>query len=195
MEAKVITEKRISRMKKIRSFKVVEYSGSILDEFIPTDSAKRDVLYAGFRAEGVKLPQYSSFDRLALRKRDMKVICRDWYMVFDYCGRRYRIEFKTGSCYDGASVPVIFVLGNVSKFNQYVSIASLVHDGLFALQLMSFEDANNVFSALMRWQGLNKFALGRYMLGVRSPIGKLIYKKSEPKKHWLYDFVHFKEYF
>ena len=194
MELKIVTKKRLSRMKKIRSFKVVEYSGSILNEFIPTDKAKRDVLYAGFRASGIKLPPYDSFERRALRKRDMKVVCRDWYMIFDYCGERYKITFNTGSCYDGASVPVAMVGGNVSKFNQYVSIASLVHDGLFALKLMPFEDANNVFSALLRWQDLNKLALWRYMLGVRSFVGKLIYKKGNPDKHWLNGFVEFKKY-
>jgi len=194
MELKIVTKKRLSRMKKIRSFKIVEYSGSILDEFIPTDEAKRDVLYAGFRARGVKLPPYDSFERKALRKRDMKVVCRNWYMVFDYCGERYRIEFKKGACYDGASVPVPFVFGNVSKFNQYVSVASLVHDGLFALKLMSFEDSNNIFSALLRHEGINKLALARYMLGVRSPIGRMIYKRGDEKAHWLNGFVEFKKY-
>ena len=194
MKADIINESRMSRMKKIRSFQVVDYSGSVLDEFIPTDKNAREALYEGFREKGVILPPYSSFKRRALRRRDMKVVCREWWMIFDYCGKRYKITVDVGSCYDGASVPVPFVMGNVSKFNQYVLIPALVHDALFALKLMSFEDANNIFSGLLRWNGINKLALGRYMLGVRSPIGRAIYRKGNAETHWLNGFVQFKEY-
>lgn len=188
--------KDISRMKKIKSFKFESAISTPVVQFIPTQELPRDTLYREFELDGVTLPPYAQFKRRALRKRDMMVLCEPISIRFRYMGKSYEMNFKKGYCFDGASVPTMFVFGNVSKFNQYVLFAAMVHDALFALQLLGddklgFEDANNIFSAILRYQRINKFALLRYMLGVRSFVGWRLYKKSNPETSWLLDFVSF----
>lgn len=191
MNFTVINSTRWNRLKAIRSFHILSDSGEPPTEFIPVDSDERDKLYYKYSLEGVTLPRYSSFDRKHLRKKDMKVLTADWSIKFRYKSEEYAMFFKKGFCFDGASVPVFFRMGNVTAHNSYVSKAAPVHDALFALKFMSYEDANNIFSGLLRDKDINKFALGKYMLGVRSPVGRKLYRKSDPETSWLKDFVEF----
>ncbi len=177
----------MNRMESIESFEVINYSGTPDTQFISTKKNARTKLYNEFLDEGIELPSYSAFKRKNLRKRDMMVLNEDWFMEFVYKGVKYRIDAKKGACFDGASVPTIFIFGNMSRFNQYVIIPALVHDILFATHKFSFEDANNIFSALLRWNEINKCVLAKYMLGVRVG-GKGIYNRSVPEDHWLWNF-------
>ena len=191
MKLELMNNTRWNRLKAIRSFQLLADSGEPCTEFIPRDSDERDKLYYEYSLEGITLPRYSTFSRKHLRKRDMKVLTSDWTIKFRYKKEEYAMLLKKGFCFDGASVPLVFRMGNVTAHNSYVSKAAPVHDALFALKLMTYEDANNVFSGLLRDKGLNKFALVRYMLGVRSPIGRRLYRKSDPRKSWLKGFVEF----
>ena len=158
-------------------------------QFIPKTEGARKIMYSSFMDSGITLPPYDSFTRRFLRRADMMVLNKGLEIRFRYKNQEYKMIFARGTCWDGASIPNVFVFGNASKFNQYVILASLVHDALFALHLMPYDDANNIFSAIMRAQGINKLALGRFMLGVRSRIGRRMYRRSNPDKHWMKGFV------
>lgn len=179
------------RLEAIRSFEVIDYSGVIPSVYLSTHKETRLKQYEYFRERGIELPPYDSIKRKNLSKKDLKVFLDDWLIIFKYKNIEYKLTIKAGAITDDASVPTAFVFMNVTKHNQYVSIPAAVHDCLFALHLLSFEDANNVFSGLLRWNKIPKLALARYMMGVRSPVGKMLYKNNDPSKHWLKDFVDF----
>jgi len=123
--------------------------------------------------------------RESLRKEDMKVLESDWWITFEYKKKVYRLTLKRGACWDGASVPTGLVHGNVAKHTQRANIPSIVHDYLFCSRSLSFDDANNIFSGLLRWQGMNRGALAQYMIGVRSRKGRRIFIDGNPEAHWL----------
>lgn len=125
---------------------------------------------------------------------DLCVLMRDWFMYFLYNGDNYSIAVKAGAIFDNASVPTVFVRRNLTKRGQHIQRAALVHDCLFALHLMPFEDANNVFAGIIEQTGLcNKLTQWAYTTAVRTPIGRKLYNENDPEKHWLRDYVEFRK--
>ena len=181
----------MTRLEAIHSFRFLSSVQEPDAEFIPFKAPDRAVFYQKFAEQGIVLPDYNRFKRKFLRRRDMMTLMSPLNVRFAYKDREYSFTANEGACWDGASVPTMFVCCNVSKFNHYVILASLLHDAFFALHLMPFEDANNIFSAVLRYHDLGNLALLRYMMGVRSPIAHKLYRKSDVSGHWLNGFIDF----
>lgn len=181
----------MKRMDKIRSFEVLACSGEIPSEFISTNKAIRERQYNDFKDEGIILYPYKDIRRKHLLKRDLIVFNDEWWIIFRYLDVVYKLTIHKGAIQDGASIPLFARWFNTTAHNQYVSIPAAMHDCFFALHLFLFDDSNNIFSGALRYKKLNKFGIGKLMLGVRSSIGHRSYRNNKPEEHWLKDFVDF----
>lgn len=189
--------KRKDRRAAVNSFKVVDVSLPPLTSFVPVDPVRRakqwDWMYF---THGVVLPDYEVYKRRNLEYVDLIVFERDWWIIYEYNYKRYKVTVKPGAVIDSASVPTVFVRRNLTKRGQHIQEAAALHDSLFALKPFgySFDDANNLFEAMIRYTGISTdIARKFYMLGVRSPVGWKIYDEANPDKHWLKNFVEFEE--
>jgi hypothetical protein len=183
----------MKRMDLIKSMEVIGHSPTIEVAYIPINKIYRDRLYESFKDEGITLPIYSKLKRKGLNQCDLLILLKDHWISFRYNGKMIHILCKKGFIFDGASVPKKFVMRSLVKIGPKVLLAALIHDTLFALQpdSISYDDANNIFSALLRYKGVNKFTIGLYCAGVRSFIGKRIYKSIDPSLSWMKEFVEF----
>jgi len=172
-------------------FKVIGCSGELPVEFISTNESVRETQYEQFKDRGIVLYPYCDIKRPMLLKRDLKVFLEDWWIEYQYEDVVYKLTYLAGGIFDEASIPIIFRCCNGTAHNQYVSIPSAVHDALFALHLMPFEDANNIFRELLEWKHIPRIVKGRLMMGVRSFLGRRLYRKNNPEEHWLNGFVKF----
>ena len=179
----------MSHMDDIRTFKVIGCSGELPVTYLSTNKSIRDKQYKHFAKEGITLVPYADYKRTFLNKRDLKVFCKPWWIVFEYKGVVYKLIIGKGAVIDEASIPWFFRFGLGTAHNQYVSIPSGMHDVFFAMKLFSFDDSNNLFSAALRWKNTPKSVIGRLMMGVRSVFGKHSYRDNNPDTHWLKGFV------
>ena len=68
----------MSRMKDIRSLKVLHCSGVVPNIYISTHKKTRDKQYKEFADEGIELFPYEDIKRRNLKTRDLKVFMKDW---------------------------------------------------------------------------------------------------------------------
>lgn len=184
----------MSRKDDISSFKVVDIGLPPLCYNLPVRDIRRVDLGYELSERGIGIPDYLTFRRENLRREDLVVFAETWWIVFRYKGKMYNLVIKPGAVIDYASVPRMIAHGKLSKRGQHVDEAAVLHDALFALKLMSYEDANNCFVGMLNWTGLcNKLQIGLYSFGVNTRVGRRIYESGDPDTHWLKDYVEFKE--
>lgn len=175
-------------------FKVVAVSLPPLAYNLPVDKYRRAALYSYFNSRQVALPDYAGITRDNLHPEDLAIFDKTFRIKFRYNGGIYRLAIAPGAVFDFASVPKVFTHGTLSKRGQHVDIAAAVHDCLFALNLLPYEDANNVFIGLIDWLDLaSPLARRLYAFGVNTRKGKRIYDSSNPETHWLKDYVTFQK--
>lgn len=173
-------------MRKTHSFKVLYDLDPIVTAFIPVEEEKRARLYKIMSDRGCELPEYSTLTRSNMRPQDLMVVLEECIIQFMYDDKIYELVVKPGLIFDCASVPNTLVQGDLNKFGQHVEMAALVHDILFNMQLLPFDDANNVFNGFLKHSKLiDNFTIGLYTMGVRSPIGKMLYMKNNPETSWM----------
>lgn len=180
----------MTRKQKIASFKVVHISNPPLTRFIPVNTKRRVELY---ESNFLILPWYETFVRKNLEREDLYVVEEQWSITFEYMNKAYTLTVNPGAVYDVASVPKHFVRGGLTKRGQAIQEAALVHDCLFALQLLPFEDCNNVFRGMIDYTGLCNRLVSNLYMAVRGRTGRTIYNNADPKKHWLKECVIFEE--
>jgi len=159
--------------------------------FIPQAGLDRVHLYQKLHAQGIVPPAYSEFTRPNLKKVDMMVLLEDNVFRFSLDGQEYKLTIKAGHAWDGASIPVAFVCCNMTKFNQYVLFASLIHDVLFALGFFSFKESNDIFRAILKKKKTPWLTRVFLQVGIRSFVGKHIYNgyRKGKIKTWMKPFV------
>lgn len=71
-------------------------------------------------------------------------------------GNEYRLTFKRGLVWDGASVPKIFqwYLPNIDRENKAYTLAGLAHDALYGSELLPKDAADDLFRGTMRDAGI-----------------------------------------
>ena len=181
----------MSHIHDIKTFEVLACSGELPVTYLSINKSIRDQQYKDFAEEGITLVPYDKYKRNFLNKRDLKVFCKTWWIVYRYKEVVYKLTIAKGAVIDEASIPWFFRFGLGTAHNQYVSIPSGMHDVLFAMKYMSFDDSNNVFSGALRWKKTPKPVIARLMMGVRSVFGKHSYNSNDPSTHWLNGFVNF----
>ena len=74
-------------------------------------------------------------------------------------GYTVRIFIKAGAVWDGLSVPYLFrwFLPNYSIDNPLVNIAGLVHDAMYASELVAKDTADDMFRGILRDAGISRF--------------------------------------
>lgn len=74
-------------------------------------------------------------------------------------GYTVRISIKAGAVWDGLSVPYLFrwFLPNYSIDNPLVNIAGLVHDAMYASELVAKDTADDMFRGILRDAGISRF--------------------------------------
>lgn len=74
-------------------------------------------------------------------------------------GYTVRIFVKAGAVWDGLSVPYLFrwFLPNYSIDNPLVNIAGLVHDAMYASELVAKDTADDMFRGILRDAGISRF--------------------------------------
>jgi len=115
----------MTRKEKIASFRVVRISRPPLTSFIPVNDERRDRLYNHNCYDTYDIPDYSSFSRRNLKREDLYLLERRWWIVFSYCGEAYTLIVEPGAVYDVASVPKAFVHGGLTKRGQSIQEAAL----------------------------------------------------------------------
>jgi len=168
------------------TFELLYAPDPIVTTFIPVERYRRERLYETMAKRGYKMPEYSSLTRMNMRAQDLMVIMEECSIIFKYNGKIYELVVYPSLVVDCASVPVSLVQGDLNKFGQHVEMAALVHDVLFNMQLLPFEDANNIFEGFLKHTGLiDNFTIRMYCMGVRSFVGKRLYKKNNPETSWM----------
>lgn len=101
-------------------------------------------------------------------------------------------DFKAGFVWDLASVPNI--IKPILDDNEPTAIiGSMVHDYLFSTHTKSFRESNDIFRHILLSQGCSKVKSFLFWFGVSTPIGKIVYRVSTPKRSWHADFCTFRE--
>ena len=74
-------------------------------------------------------------------------------------GYTVRIFIKAGAVWDGLSVPYLFrwFLPNYSIDNPLINIAGLVHDAMYASELVAKDTADDMFRGILRDAGISRF--------------------------------------
>ena len=101
------------------------------------------------------------------------------------------LRFFPGFTFDTASVPNL-IKWFIDNDGSNMLIPSLMHDAAYGLRLYSRKFSDAMFRALARYYGKkHKVRFHRVKalvawMGPASPIGKKIYKSSEPRNHFNY---------
>ena len=170
--------------------------------------------------KGVDLPEFSQFKRDNLSVLELRLLQEDFTIKFTWRGVRYVLTLKAGYISDLASVPGI-LRGLVDNDALIALIAAYcVHDPCFALQLLPFEEANDLFRDLViykieelylyqleeanghrkavraakRWRRRALRDARLYHFGVSTPIGRKIYHGGNPQTHWARPYVTLKSW-
>jgi hypothetical protein len=94
-------------------------------------------------------------------KKDKYILENDIEVVLKEGNYGYvvRIYIKAGAIWDGLSVPFMFrwFLPNYSIDNPLLNVAGLVHDGMYASELVAKDTADDMFRGIMRDAGISRF--------------------------------------
>lgn len=186
----------MTRRQRRKTFKVMSISNMPVVQYISIHEGEREDLYREFKCDGITLPEYYKLNRLNMCKEDLLVLKEPWSITFEYQEegsdrvKEYNLFLDKGLIFDAASIPWFLTFGHLNKRGQQVLRPSLVHDVIFSLHLFSFNDCNNIFRGLLEYEGgAANVTKRRYFFGVNSPIGRIIYNKSNPEDSWHKKFV------
>lgn len=200
---------------------ITEFSTSApVPDTIRVDPQRYDWYKVRMWEKGVDLPEFSQFKRDNLSILELRLLQEDFTVKFTWRGVRYVLALKAGYISDLASVPGI-LRGLVDNDALIALIAAYcVHDPCFALQLLPFKDANDLFRDIIEhrvhtlWEHMASAAEGLegraqrkavraakrwrrralrdaklYHFGVSTPIGRKLYRESDPHTHWARPYV------
>lgn len=178
--------KRKLRREALTSFRVNNISLPPSSSFLPVSHPRRRYVYRHVAG----LPAYNKIERHNLKREDLYYLNHKWWIDFNYLGVRYVVVADAKLVTDYASVPFYASFRKLTKRGQHIDEEALLHDILFASHFFSFEDANNIFEAMMLWKGISKKALVKtYAAGPRV-FGKPIYNSIKPEDHWIHGYAH-----
>ena len=92
-----------------------------------------------------------------MRTLKVNIIKEDMFILLEYVtveALGYRIRVKKGFDFDAASIPKGLWSIYGSPLNGNYVVASLIHDGLYASQIMSRELSDKIFLDLMKQHGV-----------------------------------------
>lgn len=102
-----------------------------------------------------------AYDHLHYHNEDkLYVIDEDFSIVLqDNNGVVFTITVKAGAKCDGLSIPFAFrwFLPTWNKDNELYNIAGIVHDGLYASELVCKNIADDIFRGILRDSGISRF--------------------------------------
>lgn len=72
---------------------------------------------------------------------------------------RYTIKISKGAVWDGLSIPKMFrwFLPEIDYTNTLYSASGLIHDSLYASELLSKDIADDIFRSILRDSGISRF--------------------------------------
>lgn len=89
------------------------------------------------------------------------ILCNDIEVVLKEGNYGYivRIHIKSGAVWDGLSVPYIFrwFMPNYFIDNPLANVAGLVHDAMYASELVAKDTADDMFRGILRDAGISRF--------------------------------------
>lgn len=111
---------------------------------------------ASYKVTNYSLLEMSSIDT------DKFVLLNDFYITLmnsDNANEKYTIKISKGAVWDGLSIPKIFrcFLPEIDYTNQLYSASGLVHDGLYASELLPKDIADDIFRSILRDSGISRF--------------------------------------
>lgn len=111
---------------------------------------------ASYKVTNYSLLEMSSIDN------DKFVLLNDFYitvMKSDNANEKYTIKISKGAVWDGLSIPKLFrwFLPEIDYTNQLYSASGLVHDCLYASELLSKDIADDIFRSILRDSGISRF--------------------------------------
>ncbi|UDQ99399.1 DUF1353 domain-containing protein [Lentisphaerota bacterium WC36G] len=86
-------------------------------------------------------------------------------IIFIFNG--YKITILKGFLFDGASIPQFFWSTTGSPFDFRFLIAALIHDALYASELLPRKEADEIFLLLLKYYGVSYYNRNKIYLGVR----------------------------
>jgi len=111
---------------------------------------------ASYKVTNYSLLEMSSIDT------DKFVLLNDFYITVmnsDNASEKYTIKITKGAVWDGLSIPKMFrwFLPEIDYTNQLYSASGLVHDGLYASELLPKDKADDIFRSILRDSGISRF--------------------------------------
>lgn len=111
---------------------------------------------SSYKVTNYSLLEMSSIDN------DKFVLLNDFYITVmnsDNSNEKYTIKIYKGAVWDGLSIPKLFrwFLPEIDYTNQLYSASGLVHDGLYASELLSKDKADDIFRSILRDSGISRF--------------------------------------
>jgi hypothetical protein len=111
---------------------------------------------ASYKVTNYSLLEMSSIDN------DKFVLLNDFYITVinsDNASEKYTIKITKGAVWDGLSIPKMFrwFLPEIDYTNQLYSASGLVHDGLYASELLPKDIADDIFRSILRDSGISRF--------------------------------------
>lgn len=95
--------------------------------------------------------------------RNKLILGRDYHIMVD----RFSIHVYTGAKTNGDSIPPIIRKLFNSKFDQSCLPACLVHDNLYAAQILSRKNADEIYYKLLVWNGYSPIKAKLKYIGLR----------------------------
>lgn len=100
------------------------------------------------------------YDSLEYRKeKDLYILEEDLNVTLqDNKGNKFTVTIKEGAKCDGLSVPAAFTwfLPKWDKKNELYNIAGIVHDALYASELVHKDIADDIFRGILRDSGVSR---------------------------------------
>lgn len=108
-----------------------------------------------------KVTNYSLLEMTSI-DTDKFVLLNDFYITVinsDNSNEKYTIKITKGAVWDGLSIPKMFrwFLPEIDYTNQLYSASGLVHDGLYASELLPKDKADDIFRSILRDSGISRF--------------------------------------
>ena len=108
-----------------------------------------------------KVTNYSLLEMTSI-DTDKFVLLNDFYITVinsDNASEKYTIKISKGAVWDGLSIPKMFrwFLPEIDYTNQLYSASGLVHDGLYASELLPKDIADDIFRSILRDSGISRF--------------------------------------
>ena len=178
-----------------KSFKVIECINEPVIQFVPVEKYQREVMYTNLAKNNIILPDYEKIklDKNDVRLEDLIVIHNKICIMFLYKKILYKLITLPGLVIDGTSVPTLLVHGMITKISPFSLLGSLVHDVLYALNLVDKIAADDIFEGLLKYKDSKKFIIYQHLLALRL-FGFESYRRKL-KYNWFPNYVIFEKMF